>query len=165
MNKLADMDPLPLVSHISEKQRGNLKPAWQAAAASSKICTMEIYQYDPRFVKERLHSEADSLVVLLKVYSGGACGRAELQLSGGQNELDLVRFASVFRCLKGLSPTAGLEYACEHLTEWGQERKQLAEAALLDLTRKLAASESLSSPASYAEQCLLFDCSQAYYSF
>lgn len=168
MNKLADMDPLPLVeaSHISDNRRESIKPVQQAAAANVTICAMEVFLYDSRYVIDHLsHAESGSMVVLLKIYSGGVCGRAELQLRERPAHLDLVRFASVFRHLKGLSPAEGLVHASGHCPGWGEDRQQLAEAALQDLRSKLASSLTVLPQAAYAEQSVLFECSQAYYSF
>ncbi|WP_239645138.1 hypothetical protein [Paenibacillus polymyxa] len=64
----------------------------------------------------------------------GAQGLAEYELPEIKGAFDLVRWASVFTSLKGLSLTEAEQYIQHHADHWGPDKTELALSALSDLT-------------------------------
>jgi hypothetical protein len=127
---------------------------------------MEVFRFD-RCSAERFipWSNLDWNCGLFKISCKDAAGYAEYALPSNKEFTDLVRWASVFTRLKGMSVTEAVRYAQKH-HQWGSARMQLAVSALADLetnrqqhiTRKRLGSLSL-------ERSFLMDCSEAYYFF
>ncbi|RUS45825.1 hypothetical protein [Cohnella sp. AR92] len=132
-----------------------------------RIGSMEIFLYEHSFIRDHLPgTPEDWNCGLFKISSGGCCGWEEFRLPPTAARIDLIRFASVFRSLKKLSVADAYVRVQTHGSAWGSDRQQLAEAALLSLALQLQHKKpSPDSRSSAAERALLFDCSQAYFSF
>ncbi|WP_052714256.1 hypothetical protein [Paenibacillus dauci] len=129
------------------------------------IGSLEIYLYDHQCL-----SLPDSCMMLhcglLRISLAGGSGWAEYEFSDGQRRLDLVRWASVFRRLKGLTVQQALAYVEIHRQVWGHTRSQLAIEALHNYTiRQNEAEDSTPFRQPLTERQFLGDYAQAYYSF
>jgi len=135
-----------------------------------RIGSMEIFQYERQFIQDHLPGvDPDWICGLFKVSCGGSNGWEEFRLPPTAARFDLIRYASVFRQLKGLPVQEAIDYVTSRGECWGTVRQRMAEAALLNLLRHLPNDSGLRldgrSRLSSTERDWLFVCSQAYYSF
>ncbi|ANF94855.1 hypothetical protein [Paenibacillus bovis] len=135
------------------------------SVSSTCVGSLEIYLYD----HQRL-SLPDSCGMLhcglLRISLADGSGWAEYEFSDGLRRLDLVRWASVFQRLKGLTVQQALEYVHVHRQNWGHTRAQLAIEALHNyMIRQSESADSLLYRQPLTERQFLSDYAQAYYSF
>jgi hypothetical protein len=113
-------------------------PAWSeqdlSDLAAAKISYMEIFRFDCKLIKDRLQ---DSFVPchcgLLKISCRQAIGFAEYILPDFKSNSDLIRWASVYMKLKGLSIPEAILCVQEKAEAWGAIRAGLAKSALTEL--------------------------------
>ncbi|MDF2652602.1 MAG: hypothetical protein K0Q73_8407 [Paenibacillus sp.] len=132
-----------------------------------RIGSMEIFRYDCNWLKKCVEENAKNCECgLFKISSGHLNGYAEFQLTGKQQAADLVRFASVFGSLKGLSIYESIRLIHAHEGIWGKPRKELVEAALSNLINNIK-QFGLVKPMIELnwESFILFDYSESYFSF
>lgn len=128
---------------------------------------MEFYQYDRKWLEELGLDGSDHCICgILKMSSYGAAGWAEYKITGDASKFQLIRWATLFMRLKGRSIAEGLQLIDDQKVEWGLDRIQLAEDALLALCRNLLApvppqSDNIVS----LERNILIDRSISYFSF
>ena len=156
---------------MSTKQLEATVPSEEAepdSLESLAINHIEIYQYDCEFVKnQHLCNSTDSIVVLLKLSTNDQAvgGWSEIQVPCNYPYFDLIQFASVYRNLKGKTLREGLEFARSHVDSWGPVREKLAQDALQDMQFKYRDTIFHHNSEPFSEHYVLFDCSQAYFSF
>lgn len=136
--------------------------------ARYRISSMEVFRFDCRFLQNQLPIwNTDGYDCgLLKISSGGLSGWGEYVMPCSKENVDLVRWASVFSKLKGLSVAEALRFPEVTNKAWGTVRTRLAESALLDLAFKIRypfiTHKDIASSLGHAR---LLDRSQAYFSF
>lgn len=149
-------EPLPLLSDNDLTELTTIK-----------INHMEVFRLDNKLVENRLIATMDSRNCgILKITNHGAAGFAEYVLPDTKLNDDLVRWASVFKKMKGLTITEALHYVQDTEQAWGPIRQQLAIAALTDLAISLV--HPLHQPEKAVrtlEWSALIERSQSYYSF
>jgi hypothetical protein len=152
MIELTDPDPLPDLVNQN--------------VLNSKICSMEIYQFDCRFTQTRIHDFSNKCHCgLFKITSHGVSGWGEYMVK--DEHFDFVRWASVFMHIKGLSISDAIQFVKNHHESWGQIRTELASSTLLDLIHHLQ-NPKINVPQNInfsLERSFLFDQSQSYFSF
>jgi hypothetical protein len=133
---------------------------------NSKVCSMEIYQFDCRFTEKRIHVFSNECHCgLFKISSNGIHGWGEYRVK--DVHFDFVRWASVFMHIKGLSISDAIHFVQNHNESWGDIRTELASSALLDLIHHLQ-NPNTRTPQNInitLERSFLFDQSQSYFSF
>lgn len=102
-------------------------------ATQLRIGSMAIIQYDYRQFPDSKHVQ-HRCCGLLTMSCNGAQGMAEYELPEIKGTFDLVRWASVFTLLKGLSFTEAHQYIQHHADNWGHVKTELALSTLSDLT-------------------------------
>ncbi|MHB0882610.1 hypothetical protein ACYCSE_12395 [Paenibacillus sp. SEL1] len=102
-------------------------------ATQLRIGSMEMIQYDYRQFPDS-EPYQHHCCGLLTMSCNGAQGLAEYELPEIKGAFDLVRWASVFTSLKGLSLTEAEQYIQHHADHWGPDKTELALSALSDLT-------------------------------
>ncbi|WP_052759555.1 hypothetical protein [Paenibacillus sp. DMB20] len=103
---------------------------------------------------------------LLKICSGAKAGYAEYVLPDTREYADIVRWASIFSRLKGLTVADAVHCVEQNRTEWGIHRTMLAEAALTDLAAHIRRRDERRHLGGIPlERSFLMDCSRAYYTF
>lgn len=133
-----------------------------------RISSMEVFRFDCRFLHNQLPpwNAGAYDCGLLKISSDGLSGWGEYISPCSKENVDLVRWASVFAKLKGLSVAEAIRCAEATNEAWGLVRTRLAESALLDLAFKIrypfTVHKDIASSLGYAR---LLDRSQAYFSF
>ncbi|MGG4219145.1 hypothetical protein ABEW32_13075 [Paenibacillus jamilae] len=113
----------------------SLTLAQPSTLQTTQLCigSMAIIQYDHRqFPNPEQYQH--HCCGLLTMSSNGAQGLAEYKLPEIKGTFDLVRWASVFTSLKGLSLTEAEQYIKQHADHWGPVKTELALSALSDLT-------------------------------
>lgn len=132
-----------------------------------RIGSMEVFRLDCKLFENRIPwigSECNC--GLLKISSSGISGWGEYVLPCSKENFDIIHWASVFAKLKGLTIDDAMHYVQNSNDDWGQVRKGLVEAALLDLAFKLRYPFIRQKDvASSLGQSYLIDHSQMYYSF
>lgn len=143
----------------------SVRPVVPPAVSVTCIGSLEIYLYD----HQRLALPDSCRMLhcgLLRISMADGSGWAEYEFSDGQRRLDLVRWASVFRRLKGLPVLQALAFIEDHRQAWGDTRAQLAAEALHNyIDRQTAAPEMPVDRHPLTERQFLGDYAQAYYSF
>lgn len=135
-----------------------------------KIGSMEIYQFEGRLFNERVSGMTGSRSWgLFRISGSGSSGWGEYILPAGGKRIDLIHWSSVFMKLKGRSLPDALQQARTCREQWGRERCELAESALLDLARRLRHPEAQApavgmSPVMLERACLI-EQAQSYFSF
>lgn len=145
-------------------------PAWRHLAQEygcEKIRSMEIYRFDNHSAEQFAFRGGDLYNCgLLKIGCGGKAGYAEYVLPRTAEYEDLVRWASVFTQLKGLTLTEAQLCVDDNRCLWGSRRSVLAEAALEDLALHMQRNEERGRFGRiWLERTFLMACSRAYYSF
>ncbi|MBB3068917.1 hypothetical protein FHS14_001904 [Paenibacillus baekrokdamisoli] len=105
--------------------------------------------------------------IIVCISSGGMLGWSECLLPDwSQASFDIVRWASVFLKLKGLSIPESIGYVRSHHDTWGQEKSAIAEAALIALEGSLEHPLEWQRASNHEEtRSFLFHHAQSYYSF
>lgn len=99
-----------------------------------QIGSMKLFLFDPdRTDGSTLGVDKDCYTGLMKMTSQGAVGWGTFTLPHGEHPIDLVKWASIFMSLKGLSIPDAFLYIQSNRLCWGEVRGDLAAAALSDL--------------------------------
>ncbi|MBD3921439.1 hypothetical protein H8B09_21900 [Paenibacillus sp. PR3] len=150
------IEPLPLLIDKDPAER-----------TTFKISHMEVFRMDCKLAENNPIRNIDSYNCgLLKIAGQGAAGFAEYVIPDTKLNHDLVRWASVFKKLKGLSIAEALRYVQDKEEAWGPTRQEAAIAALTDLSMSLI--DPLHQPETSVrslEWSALIERSQSYYSF
>ncbi|MDF2719413.1 MAG: hypothetical protein K0R28_6338 [Paenibacillus sp.] len=103
-----------------------------------RIGSMEIFRFDCEPIRIRHPgNDGDYDCGYLKISGNGMNGWGAYRLACMKRPFDLVRWASVFIRLKGLSISDAFLYIQCKEEAWGAARASLAESALKDLASKL----------------------------
>jgi hypothetical protein len=103
-----------------------------------RISFMEVFQFDPGNAPYNSDNQAlNRCFCLLRITYNGLSGWGECLFSCPCKHLDLVKWASPFEKLKGLSVQDAIAYLDTNKLNLGKERFQLVEHALNQLTNKL----------------------------
>ncbi|MGG4499721.1 hypothetical protein [Paenibacillus polymyxa] len=112
----------------------SLTLAQPSTLQTTQLCigSIAIIQYDHRQFPDPEQYQ-HHCCGLLTMSCNGAQGVAEYKLPEIKGTFDLVRWASVFTSLKGLSLTEAEQYIKHHADHWGPVKTELALSALSDL--------------------------------
>jgi len=103
----------------------------------ARISSMEIIRYDMRKLPFIAREHASSYCGLFKISCGNVHGFAEFELPVGSHPSDLVKWASVFRALKGMELSQVTQFIQQHQELWGNERMLFLHEAVSNLLLNL----------------------------
>ncbi|WP_413378130.1 hypothetical protein [Paenibacillus taichungensis] len=103
----------------------------------SRISSMEIIRYDMRKLPFIAREHSSCYCGLFKISCGNVHGFAEFELPEGSHPPDLVKWASVFRALKGMELSQVTQYIQQHQELWGNKRMLFLHEAFSDLLLNL----------------------------
>ncbi|MBD2870239.1 hypothetical protein [Paenibacillus arenilitoris] len=132
-----------------------------------KIGSMEIFRMDAKWFGDAIpERDRACMFVIFKISGGGVRGWSESILPCTKQTMDITHWAAVFMRLKGLSIPDAVLYAQGKNEAWGQDRMQLALAALSDLAGTLQSRPSGPRDVDASlERSYMIGLSQAYFSF
>ncbi|SEN44935.1 hypothetical protein [Paenibacillus sp. OK076] len=99
----------------------------------ARISSMEIIRYDMQKLPFIAREHASSYCGLFKISCGNVHGFAEFELPAGSHPSDLVKWASVFRALKGMELSQVKQYIQQYQELWGNERMLFLHEAVSNL--------------------------------
>jgi hypothetical protein len=103
---------------------------------------------------------------LFKISCGNVHGFAEFELPVGSHPSDLVKWASVFRALKGIELSQVMQFIQRYQELWGNERMLFLHEAVSDLLSNIEQASSLDVILNREEiRAFLMQYALTYYSF
>lgn len=103
----------------------------------ARISSMEIIRYDMRKLPYIAQEHSSCYCGLFKISCGNVHGFAEFILPEGSHPSDLIKWASVFRALKGMELSQAMQCIEQHHTLWGNERMLFLHEAVSNLLLNL----------------------------
>lgn len=103
----------------------------------TRISSMEIIRYDMRKLPFIAQERSSCYCGLFKISCGNVHGFAEFELPVGSHPSDLVKWASVFRVLKGMELSQVTQFIQQHQELWGNERTLFMHEAVSNLLLNL----------------------------
>ncbi|MFB8373967.1 MULTISPECIES: hypothetical protein [Paenibacillus] len=103
----------------------------------TRISSMEIIRYDMRKLPFIAREHSSCYCGLFKISCGNVHGFAEFELPVGSHPSDLVKWASVFRVLKGMELSQVTQFIQQHQELWGNERMLFLHEAVSNLLLNL----------------------------
>lgn len=103
----------------------------------ARISSIEIIRYDLRKLPFITRDHSSCYCGLFKISCGNVHGFAEFELPLGSHPSDLVKWASVFRALKGMELSRVMQYIQQHQELWENERMLFLHEAVNDLLLNL----------------------------
>ncbi|QLG40997.1 hypothetical protein HW560_24730 [Paenibacillus sp. E222] len=132
----------------------------------ARISSMEIIRYDMRKLPFVAQERSSCYCGLFKISCGNVHGFAEFKLPVGSHPSDLVKWASVFRALKGMELSQVMQYIQQHQELWGNERMLFLHEAVSNLLFNLEQASTSDVVLSRDEiRAFLMQYALTYYSF
>lgn len=134
---------------------------------TSKIGHIEVFQFNPQESELISTDSVESCYCLFHISSNGVSGWGDCIFSCECKHLDLVRWATVFEKMKGLTISEAVLLVQSKQLEWGDDRYRLAMMSLENLIKESRHREDLTEPLihfSNLENQTLFEKAQSYYS-
>ncbi|MFE6073678.1 hypothetical protein ACFVQB_04270 [Paenibacillus sp. NPDC057886] len=132
----------------------------------ARISSMEIIRYDMQKLPFIARDHSSCYCGLFKISCGYVHGFAEFELPEGSHPSDLVKWASMFRALKGMELSQVMHYIQQHHTLWGNERMLFLHEAVNNLLLNLEQSSTSDVKLNREEiRAFLMQYALTYYSF